>query len=158
MSLLIGILMFLFKMFVYWPSFIVGASVVLFFLLGAVDGIIFRNGAEYHVVNILSDIAQAYQSAPPGKIMVEVCSYHYSGIDLPGGGASENVCVLTGETRTLANIAVQIIQFANSVYCVLVGLSGCGEAFIRYGRVVCDQGEYRASRNYDQDAGRMMDE
>ncbi|PTA65545.1 hypothetical protein C9I36_03885 [Pectobacterium punjabense] len=150
--------MFLFKVVIYWPSFIIGMSIVLFFLFGAVDGVIFRNGAEYHVFNILSDIAQAYQSAPPGEVMVEVCSYPHFGIDFPGGSASENVCVLTGETRTLSNIAVQVIRFANSVYFVLVGLSGCGEAFIRYGRIVCDQGAYRASRNYAQDAGRMADE
>ncbi|MGQ5291582.1 hypothetical protein ACULN0_19845 [Pectobacterium actinidiae] len=163
MAFMAELMSFVFKAFIYWPSFIVGAFITLFFLLGFIDGVIFRNGAtEYHLFNILSDLAQAYQSAPPGKIMVEVCSYHYSGIDLPGGSTSENVCTLTREARTVANIAAQVIQFANSVYCILVVVAGCIEALIRYGYsftrfsslsrrcepVVCEHGSYSASRHY----------
>jgi hypothetical protein len=56
----------------------------------------------------------------------------------------------------------QVIQFANSVYCILVMVAGCIEALIRYGypfarfspqnrrceQVMCEHGSYRASRHY----------
>lgn len=103
--------------------------------------------------------------------MVEFCSHHYSGIDLLGGSASANVCILTREAMTLADIAARVIQFANSVYCILVVVAGCIEALIRYGypftrfsslsrrcEPVVKHGSYRASRNCPHKGEDKVDE
>lgn len=66
----------------------------------------------------------------------------------------------------------QVIQFANSVYCMLVMVAGCIEALIRYvypftrfsspsrrcEPVVCEHGSYRARRNYPHKGEDKVDE
>ncbi|GKW25771.1 hypothetical protein PEC311524_33650 [Pectobacterium carotovorum subsp. carotovorum] len=59
----------------------------------------------------------------------------------------------------------QVIQFANSVYCMLVMMGGCIEALIRFSLlhrrcepVVCEHGSYRASRNYPHKSEDNVDE
>ncbi|MEL7631378.1 hypothetical protein AAGW04_20615 [Pectobacterium aroidearum] len=166
MSFMGELITFIFRMFIYWPSIFVGGFVVGFFSLGLLSGEITSD-----LSNVLSALAQAYQSAPPGKLMVELCSHHYSGIDLPGGSASANVCILTREAMTPADIAARVIQLANSVYCILVVVAGCIEALIRYGypftrfsslsrrcEPVVKHGSYRASRNYPHKGEDKVDE
>lgn len=67
--------------------------------------------------------------------------------------------------------SAQVIQFANSVYCMLVMVAGCIEALIRYGypftrfnslsrrcEPVVKHGSYSASRNYPHKGEDKVDE
>lgn len=110
----------IYRIFVKWPSIVVGLFLFLFFVIGSLKGDI-----ERIYLNILSSEAESFRMAPKGYMNVRDC------VELPIEQAVGYLGHCVNKPVPLSDVVHQNLKSINSFYYLLVFISMCIECVNR---------------------------